>query len=129
MSAVVVQLETQPPDVRRQDNVGSFLGFSSIQSAIARERTQALKRLEATVYRLERLDSYRSSSSVDLGPYTGVLRSHLRTARRRFGDTGNTVAEQVFLDAAFRLAQRLHELLPEPVTVRTQPEQARTATG
>jgi hypothetical protein len=56
---------------------------------------------------------------VDLDPYTRMLREHLRSARRRFGDTTNAGTEESFLDAAFRLVQRLYELSPEPVTVRT----------
>jgi len=126
VSAVVVQLETEPRDAHRQEGVGSFLGFSSIQSAIARERSQTLKQLDATVLTLERLGRYRSASSVELDPYTGVLRSHLRTARRRFGDRANPAAERAFMDAAFRLAGLLQDLMQQPVTARAP---QRTATG
>ena len=131
MSADVIQLETHSSDLRRQEHVGQFLRFSSIQSAIARERIQALEQLDAITLKLERLHGSRSLSSVDLDPYTRMLREHLRSARRRFGNPKNADTEECFLDAAFRFARRLHELSPEPVTVRTHPpsEDARTATG
>jgi hypothetical protein len=116
--AAAIQLEAQDTDVRGRERVGPFLRLSSIQDALSEERAQALDQLEAIVFKLERLDRWRSTSSVDLDPYTTMLRRHLNTARRRFGDPANEVEEARFVAAAFRLAQHLRGFSREPATVR-----------
>ena len=118
MPAAAIQLESHDTDVRQPERVGRFLRLESIQGALVQERRQALDALEAMVFKLERLDRWRSTSGVDLDPYTRLLRRHLHAARREFGNHENAGMEECFLSTAYRFAQRLSELSREPTTVR-----------
>ncbi len=96
----------------------SFLRLSAIQRTLA-PQSQELDQLDKRVSKLERSQRWRSSSGVDLEPYSHLLRAHLQNLR---SSRSTAKPDGAFLRSAIHLVRLLESLTarqPAVVTAKT----------